>query len=77
MRVKDHQVDARGLSCPMPLLKAKQAINKMAVGEVLEVLATDAGSQRDFAAFARQSGHRLLLSESKGNEFHYLIEKSA
>lgn len=77
MPVMDHQLDARGLSCPMPLLKAKQALNRMAVGEVLEVLATDAGSQRDFAAFARQSGHLLLLSEVQGNEFRYLIEKSA
>ena len=73
----NNQLDARGLSCPMPLLKAKQALNKMLSGEVLEVLATDAGSERDFAAFARQSGNGLLLSECEQGVFRYLIQKKA
>lgn len=69
------QLDARGLNCPMPLLKAKQALNNMASGEILEILATDAGSQRDFAAFARHSGNALLLSDCQQDVFRYLIEK--
>lgn len=76
MRTVNRQLDARGLDCPMPLLKAKQALNQMAVGEVLEVLATDAGSRRDFSAFASQSGHSLLLSEQDSGVFRYLIEKN-
>jgi tRNA 2-thiouridine synthesizing protein A len=71
----DKKLDARGLNCPMPLLKAKQALNQLASGQVLEVLATDSGSRRDFDAFSRQSGHVLLLSEQNQGEFRYLIEK--
>ncbi|MAY36529.1 sulfurtransferase TusA family protein [Litorivivens sp.] len=69
-------VDARGLDCPLPLLKAKQALNRMASGQQLEVLATDAGSVRDFAVFSEQSGHSLLLSEEEGGEYRYILEKS-
>ena len=68
-------LDARGLDCPLPLLKAKQALNKMAAGQVLQVLATDPGSQRDFAVFAKQSGNALLLSEQHDDEYCYRIEK--
>ncbi|HEY9035482.1 MAG TPA: sulfurtransferase TusA family protein [Pseudomonadales bacterium] len=53
------ELDARGMQCPMPLLKAKQALNRMAPGERLRVLATDAGSLRDFQVFCQQSGHVL------------------
>lgn len=69
------RVDARHLDCPLPLLKAKQALNRMASGEVLEVLATDAGSQRDFAVFARQSGNALLEQSEQGGEFRYVLQK--
>lgn len=69
------EVDARGLSCPLPLLKAKQALNRMASGERLRVLSTDAGSQRDFDAFARQSGHQLLSSDESDGVYRYLLEK--
>lgn len=71
----DERVDARHLDCPLPLLKAKQALNRMASGAVLEVLATDAGSQRDFAVFARQSGNRLLDESEQGGEFRYVLQK--
>ncbi len=71
----DQQLDANGLDCPLPLLKAKQQLNRMHSGEVLEVLATDPGSQRDFAVFAKQSGNVLLHSEALGEGFRYLIEK--
>ncbi|MFK7913119.1 MAG: sulfurtransferase TusA family protein [Pseudomonadales bacterium] len=72
----DQQLDASGLTCPMPLLKAKQALNRLAAGAVLEVQATDPGSERDFAVFARQSGHELLLSQRQGEQFVYLLRKA-
>jgi TusA-related sulfurtransferase len=71
----DTEVDARGLECPMPLLKAKRALNAMSTGERLRVLATDSGSQRDFRVFAEQSGHRLLHAEESAGVYSYLIEK--
>lgn len=69
------QVDAKGLQCPMPLLKAKQALNAVEVGQVIEVLATDAGSFRDFQAFAKQSSHELLLAKESNGEFIYHLCK--
>jgi tRNA 2-thiouridine synthesizing protein A len=69
------EVDARGLDCPLPLLKAKQALNKLAPGEQLRVYATDPGSQRDFRVFAEQSGHRLVESSESAGVFSYLLEK--
>ncbi|HUH38943.1 MAG TPA: sulfurtransferase TusA family protein [Spongiibacteraceae bacterium] len=68
-------LDTCGLDCPLPLLKAKQALNRMAVGELLCVLATDPGSERDFAVFARQSGHSLLESSEQDGTYRYLIRK--
>lgn len=68
-------VDASGLACPMPLLKAKQALNRMQSGEVLQVVATDAGSFRDFQVFAQQSGHPLLRAIDNGDSFQYWIRK--
>lgn len=56
----DAELDARGLSCPLPLLKAKLELNRLPSAAVLKVLATDAGSQRDFQTFARLAGHQLL-----------------
>lgn len=70
------EVDARGLDCPMPLLKAKQALNRLQPGQQLRVLATDPGSVRDFRVFAEQSGHRLLQSAEVDGEYHYRLEKS-
>ncbi|MCV6615154.1 MAG: sulfurtransferase TusA family protein [Cellvibrionaceae bacterium] len=71
------RVDARGLQCPMPLLKMKLALNQLAVGERLALLATDPGSMRDIAAFASIAGHQLLQAETVGDEFYYLLEKCA
>lgn len=73
----DSELDATGLNCPMPLLKAKQALNRMQVGEVLRVTATDPGSQRDFEVFARQSGHELLSATRDDRLFVYLLRKTA
>jgi TusA-related sulfurtransferase len=67
------EVDARGLNCPLPILKAKKALADMPSGQVLKVLATDPGSMRDFQAFARQTGNELLEQSTQDSEFtHYL-----
>jgi len=68
----DREVDARGLSCPLPILRTKKALAQMSSGEVVRVLATDPGSARDFQAFARQTGNTLLQQnelEEQVNEF--------
>lgn len=69
------ELDTRGLDCPLPLLKAKQALNRMQSGERLRVVATDPGSQRDFRVFAEQSGHGLLESSAENGVYSYLLEK--
>lgn len=69
------ELDACGLQCPMPLLKAKRALNALAGGERLRVVATDPGSVRDFEVFAAQSGNRLLESREEDGRYHYLLEK--
>ena len=71
-----HEVDARGMLCPMPLLKAKQALNQMLSGESLRVLATDPGSKRDFATFAQLSGNKLLESTLVDGEYSYVLRKA-
>jgi TusA-related sulfurtransferase len=71
------ELDATGLDCPMPLLRAKRALNGMAAGEQLRVRATDQGSVRDFRVFAEQSGNRLLASETTDDGVYiHLIEKA-
>ena len=70
-------LDARGLNCPMPLLKAKKAINELAPGDILTVVATDPGSVRDFRVFSEQSGHALLQSRETDGEFFYRLQKKA
>lgn len=67
------EVDARGLNCPLPILKAKKALAELHSGDVLKVVATDPGSMRDFQAFARQTGNELVEQAAQGDEFvHYL-----
>ena len=63
------ELDARGLTCPLPILKAKKALSDMHSGDILKVLATDPGSVRDFQAFARQTGNELLAQETEGERF--------
>ncbi len=72
----DEKLDASGLTCPLPLLKAKQALNKMTAGQTLEVVCTDPGSVRDFEVFARQSGNTLLASEQNDGQYRYLLAKA-
>ena len=72
----DAELDATGLNCPLPLLKAKLELNRLSSGAVLKVTATDAGSQRDFRAFARLAGHELLREEEGGGVFRYWLRKA-
>ncbi|MCS6995532.1 MAG: sulfurtransferase TusA family protein [Casimicrobiaceae bacterium] len=69
------EVDARGLNCPLPILRAKKALSEMKSGEVLRVLATDPASVRDFEAFARQTGNALLESSQAGSTYTYLLQR--
>ena len=75
MSTTTQQLDTCGLSCPMPLLKAKQALNAMNSGEQLKITATDQGSWRDFQVFAERSGHLLLAREQVDGVYHYLLQK--
>lgn len=72
----DAELDVRGMACPMPLLKARKALREVAVGQSLQVLATDPGSWRDFAAFANQSGHTLVEASEHGGEYRYLLRRN-
>ena len=69
----DQELDLKGLPCPLPLLKAKQALNKMSSGQTLRVFATDPGSVRDFASFAKISGHRLIASDEQDGVFIHTV----
>ena len=69
-------VDARGLLCPLPLLKAKKALNELNPGQIVEVLATDSGSMRDFTTFCELSDNKLLTAEETEGEYLYQIEKT-
>jgi len=71
----NRDLDARGLNCPLPILRTKKTLNEMASGEVLRVIATDPGSVKDFAAFAKQTGNELLSSSESGGEFTFFIKK--
>jgi tRNA 2-thiouridine synthesizing protein A len=68
-------LDARGLNCPLPILKAKKALAEMASGEILKVVATDSGSVRDFQAFSRQTGNLLLEHTENDNEFTFYMRR--
>ena len=68
-----HILDAVGLNCPMPIIKAKIMLKSIPSGDVLEVRATDPGSVADFAAFCRQTGHELVSSTSEGDVFKFEI----
>ena len=71
----DREIDARGLNCPLPLMKAKKAIAEMQTGQVLRVVATDGGSMRDFLTFARQAGHEMLSQEHVGKEYIHMMRR--
>ncbi len=70
-------LDAKGLNCPLPILRAKKALKDIAVGEILQVHATDPGSVKDFEAFCRQTGHELVESLEAGGIYTYQIKRTS
>lgn len=73
----DKELDARGLNCPLPILRCKKSLADVESGQVLRVAATDPGSVKDFQAFCKQTGHELLLLEESEGEFVFYIKKRA
>ncbi|HEY0201256.1 MAG TPA: sulfurtransferase TusA family protein [Burkholderiaceae bacterium] len=71
----DKEIDARGLNCPLPILRAKKALAGLQSGQLLKVVATDSGSLRDFAAFARQTGNELLEQQTVDGEFIHILRR--
>ena len=71
----DKEVDARGMNCPLPILKAKKALSEMESGQLLKVVATDGGSLRDFQAVARQTGNELVEQQTQGVEFIHVLRR--
>jgi len=71
----DKELDARGLNCPLPILKAKKALADLQSGQTLRVVSTDAGSVRDFQAFAKQTGNELLEQQTVGTDFIHVMRR--
>ena len=71
----DMELDARGLNCPLPILRTKKALTDMTTGQVLKILATDPGAVKDFQAFSKQTGNELLSSDSANKEFIFFMKK--
>ena len=71
----DRELDARGLNCPLPILRTKKSLNDMTPGQVLKIVATDPGSVRDFQAFSRQTGNQLLLANESSGEYVFMLRK--
>jgi len=69
----DKELDARGLACPMPIVKTKKTLAGMTAGQVLKIVATDAGAVSDMQAFAEATGHQLLSSETLGKEYVFFL----
>ena len=72
----DQELDASGLNCPLPILRAKKTLNAMDADQVLRIVATDPGSVKDFEAFAKQTGNELMESGEEGGKFVFLIKKA-
>lgn len=72
----DKVLDAKGLNCPLPILKAKKALKEIEAGQTLQVLSTDPGSVADFQAFSRTTGNKLLEHSEEGGVYDFLIEKA-
>lgn len=71
----DVELDTRGLNCPLPILKAKKALNGMQSGQTLRVVSTDQGSLRDFQAFARQTGNELLEQQTVATDYIHILRR--
>ena len=72
----DHTLDAKGLNCPLPILKARKALKEVPAGGTLEILATDPGSVADFEAFCRQTGNELIEHSEDDGVYRFLIKKT-
>ena len=72
----DEELDASGLNCPLPILRAKKALGTINSGQVLRIIATDPGSVKDFEAFAKQTGHELVESAEAGGEYTFMLKKA-
>jgi TusA-related sulfurtransferase len=75
MTLQLHRLDARGLACPMPIVKTAMAIASLASGELLEVLATDPGSTKDFVAWSKATGHELVESSTEDGAFRFVLRR--
>jgi tRNA 2-thiouridine synthesizing protein A len=71
----DLTVDARGLNCPMPIVRTAQAVKGLASGQTVEVIATDPGSVKDFSAWAKTTGNEIVEQTADGGEFHFVLRK--
>lgn len=71
----DKELDARGLNCPLPILRTKKTLAELTAGQVLKIVSTDPGSVKDFQAFAKQTGNELLSSSEGGGEFTFFMKK--
>ena len=71
----DKDLDARGLNCPLPIIKTKKALNDLTTGQVLRVASTDSGSIKDMEAFAKQTGNELLSSSQEGGNYVFFLKK--
>jgi len=71
----DKELDARGLNCPLPILRTKKALSDMTSGQVLKIMATDPGAVKDFQAFCKQTRNALLGEETAGSEFVFFMQK--
>ena len=71
----DKELDARGLNCPLPILRTKKSLNDMVSGQILRVVATDPGAVKDFQAFARQTGNHLLDNSDDGQIFEFFFQR--
>ena len=72
----DLVLDCSGMSCPMPILKTKKAVDSLAVGQVLKMIATDPGSTSDMEAWSKKTGHQIIDSETEGDKFIFFIQKA-
>ncbi len=71
----DREVDASGLNCPLPILRAKKALADLPSGQVLKIISTDPGSRKDFEVFARQTGHELLQVERGEKNWTFYLKR--
>lgn len=72
----NRELDASGLNCPLPILRAKKTLSDMQSGETLKIIATDPGSVKDFEAFSKQTGNQLVSASEEGGKFHFVMKKT-